>query len=75
LTNGRYCAIILPEGKETKQHNKQLKGENNMKRAKYNEVPKDIRRNYKEEAVEVLKMFGMCAVTVAAFVALFILCA
>jgi hypothetical protein len=46
-----------------------------MKKAKYNEVPKDIRRNYKEEAVEVLKMFGMCAVTVAVFVALFILCA
>lgn len=32
-----------------------------MKKAKYNEVPKDYRRNYKEETTNFLKMLAICA--------------
>jgi hypothetical protein len=35
-----------------------------MKRAKMNEVPKDYRRNYKEEFVGFLKMFAACTLFV-----------
>ena len=31
-----------------------------MKKVKLNEVPKDYRRNYKEEFVEFLGMLGVC---------------
>lgn len=44
-----------------------------MKRAKYNEVPKDIRRNYKEEIVEILKMIGLVAIGVIGFAFMFVL--
>lgn len=31
-----------------------------MKKARYNEIPKSYRRNYKKEFAEVLKMFAVC---------------
>lgn len=33
-----------------------------MKKVKYSEVPKEYRRNYKKEFVEVLKVIGVCTV-------------
>lgn len=32
-----------------------------MKKAKYNEVPKWYRRNYKKDATNFLKMLAICA--------------
>ncbi len=43
-----------------------------MKRAKYNEVPKEYRRDYKKEFVELLKMFAICLIGVTFFMWLFI---
>ena len=36
-----------------------------MKKARYNEVPKEYRRNYKKEFVEFLKMSAVCVLFVA----------
>ena len=35
-----------------------------MKKARYNEVPKEYRRNHKKELAEFLKMFALCGVFV-----------
>lgn len=45
------------------------KGETKMKRARYNEVPKEYRRDYKKEFKEVLAAIAICIFTV-----LFLMC-
>ena len=41
-------------------HKKTTRGENIMKKAKYNEVPKEYRRNYKREAMEIFITIAIC---------------
>lgn len=35
-----------------------------MSKAKWSEVPKEYRRNYKKEIINVLKVFGSCLVII-----------
>lgn len=42
-------------------HKKTTRGEKNtMKKARYNEVPKEYRRNYKKEATEIFTTIAIC---------------
>ena len=40
-------------------------------KARYNEVPKEYKRNYKKETAELLKMAAICVIAIA-FIALMI---